>query len=136
MSALRQLHVAVVAALRSRPELGAVHDAAPARPSYPHVVAEPPQLSDWGTKDLPGREARITLTLADRGERPHRLYTLVAGAEAALDVLPGDLGDGWRLVSLAYLRTRIAPDGPGRWTATIDHRARLLRTTQGDDHGG
>lgn len=50
----------------------------------------------------------------------------MGAAEEALAALPAEL-DGWRLVTMRYLRSRTvrAPRGP--WAGVIEFRARMLR---------
>lgn len=133
MSVRTQLHVAMVEAMRAAPELApltGVFAAAPARAARPYATLDDPVLSEWGTKDRPGREARGTLILRDEGEAPTRLRTLADAAEAALLAIPVIPGGEWQLVSMAVLRSRVLNDGNGRWAAMIDFRARLLAVPQ------
>jgi hypothetical protein len=64
-----------------------------------------------------------------------RLRRLTAEAEAALAALGGDLGE-WRVVSFAFLRSRMVADGGSRgasqppgWASVSEYRARMLRET-------
>src|SRR5690606_22399249 len=43
--------------------LAGVFDAPPPRAATPHAVIGEAMLSDWGTKDMAGREARVVVTL-------------------------------------------------------------------------
>jgi hypothetical protein len=108
--------------------VSAVLDAAPARAMRPYALVGDPLLADWGTKDMAGREARLSVLLFDAGERPARLRVLAAEAEAAIEAMPRMLGQGWALASLMFVRGRIVREGEGRWTASSEWRVRLLRS--------
>jgi hypothetical protein len=131
MSAREMLHAALVARLTAhaplREAVTAVCDAPPLRSARPYALVEEPLLADWSTKDLAGREARVTILLFDEGERPVRLRALAGEVEAAMAELPGDLGGGWRVAALALLRSRIVRDGERRWAAMTEYRVRMLR---------
>lgn len=129
MSAGARLQAAIVAALRGGEgleKLTAVFDAPPVRAAPPHATVEEALLADWSTKDMTGREGRAAVTLRDGGERPVRLRELAGAAEAAVLAMPGDLGGGWRIVSLSFVRGRIVREGNG-WAATSEFRVRMLR---------
>lgn len=131
MSAAVVLAEAIRAALTAhRPladQLAAVFDAPPVRAATPHAVIGEAQLSDWGTKDMAGREARVAISLFDAGESPVRLRRLVGEVEVAMAGLPRALGDGWQLASRVLLRGRIERKGEGRWIATSEWRLRMLK---------
>ncbi|GAA4781236.1 hypothetical protein GCM10023219_31860 [Stakelama sediminis] len=131
MSAGAVVQAALVAALRADGDVTgavtAVFDAPPVRSARPWLMVEEPVLTPWGTKDAEGWEARISMLAEDEGERPLRLRRLVETVGAAVEGVPGDLGEGWRLVTLAVLRSRIVRAGSQRWTAVIELRARMLR---------
>lgn len=133
MSLREGLNQAVTQAVRAAPELALLSDvfaSEPQRARRPFATLDEAVLSEWGTKDRPGREARGTLILRDEGEAPTRLRTLADAAEAALLAIPGIPGGEWQLVSMAVLRSRVLSDGNGRWAAMIDFRARLLAVQQ------
>ena len=127
MSAREELHTALCAALAEALDSVPVFDAPPVRMPLPYVVVEEPLLADWSTKDIAGREGRVTIRLHDVGERPMRLRALAGLAEDALEMMDPELGEGWRMVTIALLRSRIvrAKDG---WTAMSEFRVRMLRT--------
>lgn len=129
MSAAARLHAALAAALREGGGLAAltaVFDAPPVRAALPHATVEETVLADWGTKDMAGREGRAAVTLRDGGERPARLRALAGAAEEAVLAMPRDLGGGWRIASLVFVRGRIAREGSG-WAATSEFRVRMLK---------
>lgn len=131
MSVQTGLQAALAGALQDHAPLGAltgVFDAPPVRAALPYAVVGEAMLADWSTKDANGREARVAVMLHDGGERPARLRLLAGEVEAAIAAMPRDLGDGWRIVSLAFVRSRIVPNGAGRWIATSEYRARMLES--------
>jgi hypothetical protein len=130
MSVQMRLQGALVAALQDHAPLGAltgVFDAPPVRAALPYAVVSEAVLGDWSTKDMAGREGRVAVLLHDGGERPARLRLLTGAAEAAIEAMPRDLGDGWRIASLTFVRSRIVANGAGRWIASSEYRVRMLR---------
>lgn len=123
------------AAVKSALEQGAavvgavtrVFDAPPVRGTRPYALVEEPVLTDWGTKDMAGREGRFAVLLFDTGERPVRLRALTGDVEAAIEAMPRDLGEGWRVASLSFVRSRLLREGEGRWVASSEWRVRMLR---------
>lgn len=105
--------------------LNGCYDGPPPRATVPFAIVEVGTESDWSHKSAAGREVRLTVTLRDSGERPERLRALVAEADAALAGIGGVVG-GWRIVSFAFLRSRLLADGERGWAALIDYRARML----------
>lgn len=123
------LQAALVAALHGDatlgPALSGVFDGPPPRAAFPYAAIGAAIESDWSHKTGRGREIRLVLSLWDDGATAARLHGLAAAAEGAIEAMTRDL-DGWRLVSLAFLRARILRDAAGPWGATIEYRARLL----------
>ncbi|OJU17000.1 MAG: hypothetical protein BGN95_07135 [Sphingomonas sp. 66-10] len=128
MSAREVAQAAVVAALRvALGDAAAVFDAPPVRAALPHVVVEQPELVDWSTKDWRGREGRIVVAAYDGGERPVRLRALAARIEDAVEAVPAAPGDGWRVATLRFVRSRVARAPGDRWVATSEFVVRLYR---------
>lgn len=123
MSAGEALGAAVAAALQGLEGVG-VHDGPPVQAAFPYAVIETGGESDWGHKSGGGRELRVAAVLRDQGERPARLRRLAGEAEALIAGIAGTL-DGWQLVSLTLLRSRIVKDARS-WAATVEYRARML----------
>lgn len=121
------LRAAAAAALAAVPAIGRVYDAPPLQAALPHALVTIDVESDWSHKSGAGREVRLAVSIFDEGERPLRLRSLAGAAEAAVAALGGEL-DGWRLVSLQFLRTRLVRGRGGGWTAVIEHRARMLES--------
>lgn len=131
MSAQTVLGEALVAALKAHAGVArvvtAVFDAPPVRAARPYAEVAEALLTDWSTKDLAGREGRIAIVLRDAGERPVRLRELAGQVDAAVEDLPRDLGEGWRIASLVPVRSRIVREGEGLWAGTNEYRVRMLR---------
>jgi len=127
MSAAEALIAAAFAALREVTALAGVHEAMPVQAAPPYATVEAGLELDWGHKSGRGRELRLTVTLRDQGERPHRLRALAAQAQAALNGLAAV--DGWQLVTLVLVRSMTVAEGTGKWATMLDYRARLLEGT-------
>lgn len=122
-AALRSAAIEVLESL----DLGGVYPGPPLQAAFPYALVECGPEADWGHKSGSGREVRLAVTLRDRGERPERAQAFAEVVEAAmaagLDV------EGWRLVTLALVRSRTIAEGRGGksgWAVAIDYRARLL----------
>ncbi len=127
-NAVGAIEAAVIDALR-----GALGDAvtgvfasAPPRAAFPYVLLGESASIDWGTKDVPGREVRLTIDVEDEGEGIARLGALAEGVEEAIADLPREVG-GWRIASLVPIRSRRVRRGERRYAQIIEFRARLLR---------
>jgi hypothetical protein len=131
MSAQTVLGEALVAALKAHAGVArvvtAVFDAPPVRAARPFAEVAEALLTDWSTKDMAGREGRIAIVLRDAGERPVRLRDLAGAVDAAVEALPRDLPEGWRIASLVPVRSRIVREGEGLWAGTNEYRVRMLR---------
>jgi hypothetical protein len=127
MSVQTVLQAALAEALAGL-EVTQVFDAPPVRAARPYALIEEAWLTDWGAKDMAGREGRFAVRLFDAGERPARLRALCGEAEARIEAMPRAIGDGWAIASLVLLRSRIAREEEGRWTATSEFRVRMLRS--------
>ena len=81
--------------------------------------------SDWGAKDRPGREVRLALTIADRGDGA-RLAALAAAAETAVAGIPRGLG-AWETGGAVVTALRFRRRRDGLRLALIDIRLRAWR---------
>lgn len=130
MSARGVLGTAILAALREndaiRDAAASVFDAPPVRAIAPYLVIEEPVLTEWGSKDRAGREGRIGVRIIDMAERPVTARALSAAADAALEAMAPALGEGWRIVTLNAVRSRIVRERAG-WTGLNEYRVRMLR---------
>ena len=128
-SAANAVQAAVVEALgNSVPVMAAVSgifDGPPSRASFPYVAISDGSSSDWSTKTAPGREVRAALTVWDDGEEPARLYGLMHDVEQAVAGIERDL-DGWRVASVAFVRSLVVRDPAGPWAGLVEHRIRVM----------
>ncbi|MEA3042315.1 MAG: hypothetical protein QOJ53_205 [Sphingomonadales bacterium] len=124
-SASATLVAAAMAALREVAGLSGVHEEMPIQAAAPHAMVGAGLETDWSHKSGAGRELRLSVILRDQSERPGRLRALAAKAEAALQEMPVEL-DGWRLVTLVFVRSMTVAESSGRWALTLDYRARML----------
>ena len=106
--------------------LNGVYDGAPIKASLPYAAIEIGPESDWSWKGGAGRELRLAATIRDAGERPTRLRTLMAAAEAALLTLGGAAG-GWRIVNAVTERVRTAQKRARDWSGVVEVRVRMER---------
>ena len=125
-SAGEALIAAAAAALGEVAGLNGVYDGPPLQAAFPYAVVDAGSESDWSHKSGEGRDLRLAVTIRDQGERPARLRALMRAAEAAIGGLESEL-DGWRLVTMVFLRSQMLRSNDATWTAALDYRARLLR---------
>ncbi len=123
------LQEAVIGALRSVPGLG-VHTLGPIQSAFPYATVDAGLEADWSHKSGEGREVRLAVTIRDEGERPDRLQRLKREAEATIGA-QGAMLEGWRVVSLRFLRSSLVRDGRQSWAALIEYRARMLGAPSG-----
>lgn len=108
--------------------LAGVYDGPPPRAALPYASFGPGAATDWSTKTETGREVRLAINLWDDGETPARLAELCAAAQAAVARIGPDL-EGWRIVSLVFLRTTTVRSATGPWAALVEFRVRVLATS-------
>ncbi|SFR98033.1 DUF3168 domain-containing protein [Sphingomonas jatrophae] len=129
MSAVAAVQAAMVAALRGDATVAAtasgVFDGPPARAAFPYVAIGETLARDWSAKGMTGRELNLAVIAWDEGGRAARLHALAAAAEAAIEGMAREL-DGWRIVSLVFVRSRVVRDPRGPWAAIIEFRARAV----------
>jgi len=124
VSAGQALQAAAITALSSIEGLNGAYPGRPIQGALPYATAEVGGEVDWSHKSGRGREVRLMVTLRDGGEGPERVQALGEAAEAALAGIGGVL-DGWRVVSLRFLRGRLVQEKAG-WAAVLEYRARML----------
>lgn len=100
-----------------------VFDGPPPRASAPYVAVGAAEGSDWGTKDRPGREVRLTLTLAGVGSALDDKAARCV--EHVVEALRGRV-DGWSVVGARVIRTRFAYAREGGWRHEMVVRCRCL----------
>lgn len=116
------LQAAIVGALKTVPDLGAVYDGPPVQAAFPHALVDAGVATDWSTKSETGRDVRIAVTIRGAGERPTRLHRLMAAAEAA--VADVSAADGWAIVALRFVASRVVRNRDG-WAGVMEFRARM-----------
>ena len=105
---------------------GIVHgifDGTPPRASAPYVTVGAAEGADWGTKDRPGREVRLTLTLVGVGSVSDD--RAAARVEAVVAALRGPAG-AWSVVGARTVRTRFTFARDGGWRHEVVVRCRCL----------
>ena len=104
-----------------------VFDGPPPRASAPYVAVGGAEGSDWGTKDRPGREVRLTLTLAGAGSAlDDRAAQCVERVVERLRGKREGEKDGWSIVGARIIRTRFAFARDGAWRHDMVVRCRCL----------
>ena len=127
--AVRVVQSALVSALESHPAIAASHigvyDGPEPRAGFPYISVTDGVVTDWSTKSATGREFRMALTVWDEGDEAARLHDLMGHVEDAVAALPRDL-PGWRIASIAFVRSLIARDPAGPWAGLVEYRLRVL----------
>lgn len=135
MSAEGAIRAAAVAALRADAALTAlvngIHDGAQVQASEPYIQVGECVGTDWGAKGLDGREVRLSLALLDKGETPGAIAAMLGRVEVAMRGVDGDVRDGWRIVGVRIVRSRVARAVPsqrrdGGWQGVADYRMRAV----------
>ena len=116
---------AVVAALGLVPGLSQVADGAPIQAGDACAVVETGPETDWGFKDGEGAELRFGVRVECGGERPDRARLMLERLRTALGGL--ETGGGWRLVTLAMMRSRVVRAAGPKWVGVVEYRARMMR---------
>ena len=107
--------------------LNAIVEEAPSRTALPWLALTASASTDWGTKDLRGREIRVALELNCRGDDPLSEAALVAAIERRVEAMPADQSaSGFRLVNLTFMRAKAEQRGEALRALMLDYRARVL----------
>ena len=129
--AVRVVQTAIVSALQAHPAISAaacaVYDGPEPRAAFPYISVAGGLVSDWSTKTAIGREFRVALTVWDEGEEAERLHDLMGHVEDAVAALPRDL-PGWRVASIAFVRSFVARDAAWPWAGLVEYRLRVVGT--------
>ncbi|HEY9579027.1 MAG TPA: DUF3168 domain-containing protein [Rhizorhapis sp.] len=128
-AAVIAVQAAAVAAMRAHAPLAnavsGVFDGPPPGVCFPYVTVGESPCVDWSHKSGRGREVRLVLTVWDDGARAARLHGLMREVEAAVEGMQTGL-DGWRVVSLQFLRSRVVRDEKGPWAGLVQYRMRVM----------
>ena len=107
--------------------LNAIVEEAPSRTALPWLALTASASTDWGTKDLRGREIRVALELNYRGDDPLSEAALVAAIERRVEMMPADqTAAGFRIANLTFMRAKAEQRGEARRALMLDYRARVL----------
>lgn len=107
--------------------LNAIVEEAPSRAALPWLALAGSASTDWGSKDLRGREIRVALELNYRGDDPLSDAALVAAIERRVEAMPADQSAfGFRLVTLTFMRAKAGQRGEALRALMLDYRARVL----------
>lgn len=124
-SAESVVQAAALAALRGIDGLNGVYLAPPVKATPPYAELGDLLSGDWSVKDRAGRELRLAVTVRDTAESNARVQGLAGAVGAAIEALPRDLA-GWRVASVVLVRSRVRGGPPGRWSASVEYRVRVL----------
>lgn len=123
------LRTALTAWLASDPSLSAalndVTEEAPSQSSLPWLGIAASASTDWGTKERRGREVRIALELHTRGEEAGETASTISAIESRVESMPF-AQNGFRIVTIAFLRARAEQRSRNRRAVLLEYRFRLL----------
>ncbi|MCR2834259.1 DUF3168 domain-containing protein [Parerythrobacter lacustris] len=123
------LRTALIDWLRSGPApldtLNAVEEEAPVRVSLPWLGIAASASADWSTKDAMGREIRVALELASRGDDIPADGALVGAIDRRVDDLPR-LHDGIHIANITFLRARTERRAKNTRSTLLEYRFRCL----------
>jgi hypothetical protein len=124
-----QLRAALIEWLRADPvlaaELNMVAEEAPVRASLPWLGIAASASSDWGAKDVTGREVRVALELHFRGDDPGAGGALTQAVEDRVQALPR-VQEGFAVVTAVFLRARVEQRPGNLRAALFEYRFRVL----------
>ncbi|MCF8708573.1 DUF3168 domain-containing protein [Rhizorhapis sp. SPR117] len=128
-AAVMAVQAAAVAAMNGHAPLASavsgVFDGPPPDACFPYVAMAESPCVDWSHKSGRGREIRLAITVWDDGARASRLHGVMRDVEAAIEEMPVGL-DGWRMVNLRFLRSRVVRDADGPWAGLVEYRVRVM----------
>jgi hypothetical protein len=125
MTAEAVVQAAALAAVRGVAGLNGVYLAPPVKATPPYAELGDLLSGDWSVKDRAGRELRLMLSVRDAAESNARVQALAGAVGAAIEGLPRDLAE-WRVASVVLVRSRVSGGPPGRWSASVEYRVRVL----------
>ena len=107
--------------------LNAIVEEAPSRTALPWLALTASASTDWGTKDVRGREIRVALELNYRGDDPLSEAALVAAIERRVEAMPADhSASGFRVANLTFMRAKAEQRGEALRALMLDYRVRVL----------
>lgn len=105
--------------------LNAIEEESPLSASVPWLGFAASASIDWSTKDVPGREIRLALELATRGDEPAGDADLISAIELRIESLPQNQ-TGFTLVNTRFLRARTERRSNNRRAVLLEYRFRIL----------
>ena len=122
------LRAALVQWLRTDPalteKLNAIEEA-PVRASAPWLGIVASASTDWGTKELKGREVRLAMELHLRGDDPATGAQTIALVEDRIESLPAAQPD-FTIASARFLRARAEKRPANTRAVLLEYRFRIL----------
>ena len=122
---------ALVAWLRADPlladMLNSIEEDDPVAASPPHLALVASAGTDWSTKTARGREIRLALELAGRGDDPAQTAVLAQRVEQRIATLAPQQA-GYRIVVTQFLRSRVERRRRGLRAVLLEYRFTLIET--------
>tara|TARA_S200002703_G_scaffold150579_1_gene149083 strand:+ start:16 stop:408 length:393 start_codon:yes stop_codon:yes gene_type:complete len=122
---------ALMAWLRADPiladMLNSIEEDGPVAASPPHLALVASAGTDWSTKTARGREIRLALELAGRGDDPAQTAVLAQRVEQRIATLAPQQA-GYRIVVTQFLRSRVERRRRGLWAVLLEYRFTLIET--------
>jgi len=122
---------ALMAWLRADPiladMLNSIEEDGPVAASPPHLALVASAGTDWSTKTARGREIRLALELAGRGDDPAQTAVLAQRVEQRIATLAPQQA-GYRIVVTQFLRSRVARRRRGLRAVLLEYRFTLIET--------
>ncbi|MDP7325423.1 MAG: DUF3168 domain-containing protein [Qipengyuania citrea] len=122
---------ALVAWLRADPlladMLNSIEEDGPVAASPPHLALVASAGTDWSTKTARGREIRLALELAGRGDDPAQTAVLAQRVEQRIATLAPQQA-GYRIVVTQFLRSRVERRRRGLRAVLLEYRFTLIET--------
>jgi hypothetical protein len=106
-------------------ELNSVAEEAPARASPPWLGIAASASADWSAKGARGREVRVALEFHCRGDDPSAGAAVAQAVEDRIASLPRTQ-EGFDVVSIVFLRSRVEQRPGNIRAALVEYRFRLL----------
>ena len=122
---------ALMAWLRADPiladMLNSIEEDGPVAASPPHLALVASAAADWSTKTARGREIRLALELAGRGDDPAQTAVLAQRVEQRIATLAPQQA-GYRIVVTQFLRSRVERRRRGLRAVLLEYRFTLIET--------
>ena len=122
---------ALMAWLRADPiladMLNSIEEDGPVAASPPHLALVASAGIDWSTKTARGREIRLALEFAGRGDDPAQTAVLAQRVEQRIATLAPQQA-GYRIVVTQFLRSRVERRRRGLRAVLLEYRFTLIET--------